>query len=197
MLDRSGEYLVATPEGVVKTPYEPRRSPVEEQWDMNELEAIRGTPWKPVPSRDGDLIPTGVKMSGQIEESEDKHLEREIAIETTAEDPDSAPKEKKNNKFPVREGHIRQFGHTDGCQACEVMRRGRVKTWQHHSEACRDRIMERIMSSGTRQSKERVTKSLLRDEYKTIEPERRQSQRKNGEYLFQIKLRKGRQRKLK
>lgn len=48
----SGEYVIGTPHGVVKTNSR-RRLPQDECWDSKAIRDIEGIPWKPVPNRSG------------------------------------------------------------------------------------------------------------------------------------------------
>ena len=171
MIDRTGEYLIATSEGIIKTAYEPSRHPVNEQWSMDEIERIRGTPWRPVPTRDSTHIPTTIGIGDEGDEQEDSAAPVRMSPEVMAEDADrkvtvEAPAEKGKiqRQFYVREGHIRQFGYHVGWPACEEMRQGRTRGWKTHSAECRQRIMESIMGSGNRQSKMKVTAARIREE---------------------------------
>ena len=78
MLDRTSEYLLATRNGVIKTPYEPRRRPAEDQWSMEEIKKIRGTPWRPTPSSDSEKIPTSVSSDGIPEGMEESQRESKV-----------------------------------------------------------------------------------------------------------------------
>ena len=44
ILDNTNEFILGTSEGIVKTPYEVRRRPLEEQWNAQEIKLLRGDP---------------------------------------------------------------------------------------------------------------------------------------------------------
>ena len=51
--NRSEEYLIGTKEGVTKVRTVKRRATKEEQWNQDMFKSIRGTPWEPIPGREG------------------------------------------------------------------------------------------------------------------------------------------------
>ena len=57
--DESGEYLVGTPEGVIKVRSIRRKGSEEERWNWEEIEKVKGLPWQPTPGVQGyDIRPT-------------------------------------------------------------------------------------------------------------------------------------------
>ena len=50
--EESNELIVGTDKGVIKVATY-RRRPEEDRWKIEELEAVRGLPWEPVPGREG------------------------------------------------------------------------------------------------------------------------------------------------
>ena len=64
-MDTSTEYIIGTPLGIVKC-RSIRRRDASEQFDIQSLESLQGTPWCPVPSREGLRIPTNIEGSGEI-----------------------------------------------------------------------------------------------------------------------------------
>ena len=57
-LERSSEAIIGTPEGIVKARTVRRHAEYRERWNIEELTAVRGTPWEPVPGRgDNEVHP--------------------------------------------------------------------------------------------------------------------------------------------
>ena len=48
IIDPTNEYIIGTPEGVVKSPYTPKRNAPDEQWSVSKINNMTGTPWNPV-----------------------------------------------------------------------------------------------------------------------------------------------------
>ena len=64
-LDSTTEYIIGTPLGIIKC-RSIRRQDSSEQFCIDALLAIRGTPWHPVPGREGMKLPTNIEESGEI-----------------------------------------------------------------------------------------------------------------------------------
>ncbi len=60
------ETIVGTPEGVVKA-RSVRRKPLADRWSKSELGGMKGSPWKPIPTADGDNIRTSVNVGQEID----------------------------------------------------------------------------------------------------------------------------------
>ena len=107
MMDRSNEYIIGTAQGVRKTPYEPRRRPIEEQWSIESLRSMRGTPWTPVPGSENDAVPTSVSGNGEM----DVDRIAPLCQETILEDPNAAIEvsgsEPKKQKYHVRKETVK------------------------------------------------------------------------------------------
>ena len=71
IIDHSNEYIIGTPQGVVKTPHTPKRKSPEEQWSADKLHNVTGTPWNPVTTSNSFRIPTNIK-DGRPEYGEDE-----------------------------------------------------------------------------------------------------------------------------
>ena len=64
-IDSTTEYLIGTTMGITKCRCI-RRKDATDQFDYNALLQMRGTPWMPVPTRDGMRIPTNIEESWEI-----------------------------------------------------------------------------------------------------------------------------------
>ena len=53
MISRSEEYYIGTEEGVIKVRTIRRYGLKEQQWDVEKMKKMQGTPWEPVPGREG------------------------------------------------------------------------------------------------------------------------------------------------
>ena len=54
--DRSGEVLVGTSEGIIKVRTVRRNGNEGAKWNEEAMSAMKGTPWEPVPGREGIYI---------------------------------------------------------------------------------------------------------------------------------------------
>ena len=85
-IDHTNEHLIGTNKGIIKC-RAIRRQDETSQFDINIINDINGTPWRPVLGRDGLKIPTNIEedgttvdengdMEGHVEEDETKNEER-------------------------------------------------------------------------------------------------------------------------
>ena len=121
--DRTGEIIIGTKDGVVKA-RDIRSLEEKEAWDVGRFNDIRGTPWEPIPGREGIeikskvVIPASRTEPRQLVEGEEK-------------------------EFIVRRARIsreviRKVGFTIGCPGCRAVNRGQSAVY--HNEECRRRI---------------------------------------------------------
>ena len=151
--DSSMEYIVGTPYGVIKTPYPPRRRPKKDQYNIDEINRVKGSPWEPCPGKNGHLVPTGLGENDG-EENEDKDnidggepSEDNVRTEIIMED-DSIGIERPfvPRSFYVRAWHIERFKHTEQCPGCSALLNGTQGT-RTHTQRCRERIIKLILES--------------------------------------------------
>ena len=67
MRERTDEYLLGTPEGVIKIHTISRKGTVEQQWNTDEMLKMQGVPWQPLPGREGIEIRARIDMPGNRE----------------------------------------------------------------------------------------------------------------------------------
>ena len=130
VLPRSDEVLIATEHGIVRA-RSFRRLPPEQRGDAEALNAIRGTPWRPVPSepQEGGEIPVAISVEAR------PVVPAERLPTATAE---SAGRGATRQVYLRRARELRKFGYTPGCAGGAAAAAGTAPV--AHSEACRSRI---------------------------------------------------------
>ncbi len=119
--DESGESIIGTPEGIVKCQDFRRRSTDQERWNEEQVKAVKGAPWKPVPGKeDGAEIRIRINFP-----AEDRITRR----------PEFAEDVYNPKRTRIKEEDLKKFGHTVGCPGCRAKSRG--LTAQSHTEECR------------------------------------------------------------
>ena len=138
--EESGEALIGTSEGVFKARSIRRKATGKEKWKMEMLTGMRGVPWA-----------TGVKQQRDADVRIDiPGQEEEVRVMPEVDRTDGA-----SRRFHIRIGDIRKHGETRGCTGCRAMLEGRRGK---HSEECRKRFEEALISSGDM----RITRMLER-----------------------------------
>ena len=123
--DESGESLIGTKNGALKAKDFRRKTLAAERWNKENFDEIQGTPWEPIPGREGNY---------------------NIASRITLPDagPVTAPargretEEPLTRRFKILKEHLLKFGYMQGCLGCKNAREG--KPAQSHKEECRQRI---------------------------------------------------------
>ena len=112
VIDSTGEVLVGTEIGVVRARDIKRYADAKDRWDNDQVAKVKGTPWQPVPGKDGDRVPIRVRL---------------------AEDPEPPrPPEEGKRTEPVRrrvritKEDIKKYGYTINCPGCKAINRGGV-----------------------------------------------------------------------
>jgi hypothetical protein len=129
--DRTGEVIIGTKDGVIKA-RDIRSMEEKEAWDMGKFNDIRGTPWEPVPGREGIeirsrvVIPVTRTEPGQLMEGED----RDFIV----------------RRMRINRETIRKLGFTIGCPGCRAVNRGQSAV--NHNEACRSRVEGLLREAG-------------------------------------------------
>ena len=115
-----------------------------EQWNKDLVLGMRGSPWEPIPGKQGMYIPVDVDDSGEDPEKDCGHEVRP----TEALDDESLVETRRNiDKLHISRKAIAKYGVTTGCPGCnEIMRRGNRpgKIMYNHSDECRHRIVEHM-----------------------------------------------------
>ena len=130
LIDKTNEYIVGTPAGVIKTQSVKRLTRAEAK-DPMLFNAVVGTPWNPHPNSGVSEIPL-------------KRMVIRAAAAPRAELPPTVPREGIHGEF--RAVYIRadvelvKYGFTDGCKGCEAASAGTAP--RNHSDVCRGRIVE-------------------------------------------------------
>ena len=140
----SDETLIGTSHGVVRA-RSIRRLPEAERWDYTTLALIKGTPWKPVPSREGHAIPTHIhedqNVGEESDDDEDGQRETQIDPEEEAATKDIIHQEETEDKrkgFYITKHMIESHGATEKCKGCRAILLGR-RGWAH-LPACKKQI---------------------------------------------------------
>ena len=99
----SSETLIGTVNGVVRA-NAIKRFGKSEQWDINAILDMKGTPQRPNPNKPGLSIPVRIR------------LEPEVPVHM----PDSRParKEEAPRKSYIMKRHYEEHGYTEGCDGC-------------------------------------------------------------------------------
>ena len=125
------EKIIGTSKGVVVV-QSIRRKPEDQQWDVELLQSIQGTPWAPNPS-----TARGAREALELPEP--------LAI--SVEQPEVAPEETKTAPYKahfkrvyLRQDDFDRFGYSAGCKACAFIRQGLDRQGIPHDEDCRTRM---------------------------------------------------------
>ena len=122
-----------------------RRKPINERWDADLIDKIRGLPWKLKPDDD-----TVTELPHPIEIRPERP---EVENEPT----DWQDKPQQLRKTYITKGDLEDFGYTKGCPACAATAGGYKRDGTLHTQACRKRIEERMME--TEAGKEKLKKT--------------------------------------
>ena len=156
------EKIIGTSKGVVVV-QSIRRKPEDQQWDVELLQSIQGTPWAPNPST----------ARGAPEALE---LPEPLAI--SVEQPDVAPEDTKTASYKahfkrvyLRQDDFDRFGYSAGCKACAFIRQGLYRQGIPHDEDCRTRIVQRLQE--TEYGRKRIEIAGKKEEDFKSEPEKK------------------------
>ena len=120
----SNEAFIGTPEGTVKA-YACKRRPDDEKWDMKAIDAIKGTPYVPIPKG----LQTNVPIRVQLPEPEGP---------PGAAEP-SAQRVFQPRRVAITQKELDKYGYSVGCPGCDSKRQGGVAK-VGHNENCRRMI---------------------------------------------------------
>ena len=125
----SGEIIVGNQEGVVKVRTFAVR-PQGQQWILEELEQLKGTPWEPIPGKGRIELKSRVNIATDVDGNELKEPEA---------------RKEQVRRLKIRREDIMKYGITLGCPGCRAVNRG-VKG-VNHNEKCRARMEKEISTS--------------------------------------------------
>jgi len=130
--DESGESIIGTSEGIVKCRDFRRRPTDQERWNDEQVKAVKGAPWKPVPGKED-----GAEIRIRINFPAEGRITRRPEFAEDVYNP---------KRTRIKEEDLKKFGHTVGCPGCRAKSRG--LTAQSHTEECRKRIVEKLREAG-------------------------------------------------
>ena len=135
--------IIGTYNGVVKCRTVNRMADGE-QWNREMVLGMRGSPWEPVPGKQGMHIFVDVDDNG---EDPEKDCGREVRPTEALDDEDPVETRYNADKFHISRKAITKYGVTIGCPGCnELVKRGDKpgKITYTHSDECRHRIIEHM-----------------------------------------------------
>ena len=130
--DESGESIIGTKDGVIKVRSFRRRASKEQRWNREVVDSIRGSPWEPIPGREGIEIKTSVCIPCE----EGQTIERE----------DGVAREVVRRRFHIRAKDVEKYKPTMDCEGCKSVNRGGPAI--NHSIQCRDRFARLFTDAG-------------------------------------------------
>ena len=128
--EESGEIIVGTKDGVVKSRTFRRKSSEEERWNHVQFMEMKGTPWEPVPGGGVRDVKTSI------------HLPAEESEPTKTE---TKEKEQVVKQTPISSEWIKKYGFTKGCTGCDHIKL-KKKTFMHNEE-CRKNIKAKMKAA--------------------------------------------------
>ena len=145
VVERTEEMIIGTKDGVVKCRIWSRMSK-DDQWNRELVLHMKGLAWEPVPGKRNMHIPVDINDDGgDLEGDYGKVVRPAEALD------DDVPDEVRGglDKLHISRKAIAKYGPIPGCPGCnEVARRGHLpgKFMYHHSEACRQRVINHMKS---------------------------------------------------
>ena len=131
-----------------------RRKPDDQQWNLQLLQSVTGTPWAPNPAK-------------QKEPREALELPEPVSIEP--EQPEEEVKQVKTSELKPqfrrvypRQDDFDKFGYSAGCKACTFIRSGLDRQGVAHTEDCRLRLVQRLQE--TEYGRNRIEIAAKREE---------------------------------
>ena len=131
-----------------------RRKPDDQQWNLQLLQSVSGTPWAPNPAkqkepREALELPEPVSIQPEQPEEEVKQ------VETSELKPHF-------RRVYLRQDDFDKFGYSAGCKACALIRSGLDRQGVNHSEDCRLRVVQRLQE--TEYGRKRIEIAARREE---------------------------------
>ena len=100
----------------------------ELQWEKSKFEALTGTPWEPVPGREGIEIRSNIVLTERLDEPR--------------RTPEPEEQEVVRRRAGIRKEDVMEFGATPGCPGCTAANRGLRR---NHNDTCRKRMEGKMM----------------------------------------------------
>jgi len=146
--NRTGEHVIGTPEGIVKA-HSVKRRAAEERWDIEAVNAVKGTPGRPKPGRRDMRIPVRVRFP---------EVDQEGVVD--AEEPRARRmyikrKDYEDHRFTTREEH---GIHCEGCRRMMERRSARP-----HAKGCIERMKKCILESTAGQARQAAADDRMND----------------------------------
>ena len=104
---RTSEVWVGTSSGVVEA-RTIRRKPEPDRWPLDQLQAVRGSPWDPSPGVDAKDMPTVVKAP--------------VSDEVPPEDSEATEPGFEARRMRLSKADFEKHGLTEGCDGCRAIR---------------------------------------------------------------------------
>ena len=142
--EESNEIIIGTSEGVIKTRTIRRKADPKDSWNADELNAMKGTPWQPVPGGPDQRIPIRVRPPDQITAEEGEKVAK------------VAEREVKSRALKIMKKDLDKYGYTVNCRGCDAAKMGEGQA--AHSTECRARITDKL----TEDNDPRVTRENVR-----------------------------------
>ena len=178
---RTGEHLVATPDGVFKVSSIVRKAE-DRRWSSERLEQLRGTPNEPVPGSGSSKMVAYAKHRADAEATKVEYTPRQV---------DEEPEVRVNY---IYKKDVEKYGATEGCAGCRALLNPISRYRAKHTQECRDRMeremlkthegLMRVVRANERQNlaRERAEEKKPEQEgQETGEEEGSQKKRKAGE----------------
>jgi len=122
--DKSGDMYIGTDIGVIKVRSVRRKGTAQARWDAGLWERVKGTPWEPVPGREGVEVRSSVELPPAP-------MEVPPMVD--------APKWEQYGRRPnIQMKDVKNLGMTPGCPGCVAANRGSAA--RKHTEECRKRM---------------------------------------------------------
>lgn len=126
------EKIIGAKDGVVLV-QSIQRVPEDRRFNKELLENLKGLPW--------DRMPTAAEIVGLPFPITMVPVNPEVPPEPTV----AFDRPTQHRRHYITKADLTAFGYSDGCPACEDTRAGvKRKSGVEHSEACRNRILERL-----------------------------------------------------
>ena len=132
MRDESHEVIIGTPLGCIKVRDVKRYASEDDQWDVDRLNAFRGVPWEPTPGSRACELKVKIDVP---------RLQEDIGERLMGEERPYIAR-----RFRVKPENVKAIGWTPLCPGCRAIIRGLPA--QGHSEICRSRVEEYLLTKG-------------------------------------------------
>jgi hypothetical protein len=126
----TNESVIGTENGVIRA-YSIERKPEGERWDRAMMDAIKGTPQQPDPTKQSVHIPTKVNF----DEPDDEEVEEA--------QPARNPMDVRRMRITMET--LQKYGFSEDCEGCRFKRAG-MNERRGHSDKCRERIYKEMQN---------------------------------------------------